>query len=120
MGLRRADTSSIGRPKVLAQPCWRRSSSMRSGVAAMRREPTSRQPGERPVSAGFGLEAPVDVDAVHHHPGQGQGRPELADQAGRVERAPAGRLGPVEDEHVGAPGLGQVVGDARARRPPRR
>ena len=46
-----ADTSSIGSPNVLAQPCWRVSSSIRSAVDAMRNDPTSCQPGERPVSS---------------------------------------------------------------------
>ena len=42
--------SSSGRPNVLAQPAWRRSSSNRSGEEARRRDPTSCQEGFVPVS----------------------------------------------------------------------
>ena len=64
---RPAEMSSIGRPNVFAQPAWRVSSSSRSGVDASRSDPTSCQTGRRPVSAG---QPPVELDAVHHHPGQ--------------------------------------------------
>ena len=46
-----AVTSSIGRPKVLAQPAWRVSSSIRSRDEARRSEPTSCHDGSTPVSA---------------------------------------------------------------------
>ena len=39
---------------------------------------------------------------------------QLADETGGVERAAARRLGPLDDEHVGAARLGQVPRDARA------
>ena len=39
------EISSSGSPKVLAQPDWRRSSSMRSSLEASRRLPHSVQPG---------------------------------------------------------------------------
>ena len=45
------DSSSSGRPKVLAHPTWRRSSSSRSGVQARRRPPHSIQPGSNSDSA---------------------------------------------------------------------
>ena len=61
--------SSSGRPNVFAQPAWRWSSSNRSFVDASRSEPTSCHDD---VDAGLGREPPVQVGAVHHHPGQGR------------------------------------------------
>ena len=40
-----AEISSSGRPKVFAQPAWRRSSSIRSSLEASRMPPHSTQPG---------------------------------------------------------------------------
>ena len=45
------ETSSRGRPNVLAQPAWRAISSSRSGDEASRSEPTSRQPVSSPTSS---------------------------------------------------------------------
>ena len=46
-----ADTSSIGSPKLAAQPAWRWSSSKRARLDASRRDPTSCHEGSTPVSA---------------------------------------------------------------------
>ena len=46
-----AETRSMGSPKVLAQPAWRRSSSIRSSLEASRRLPHSVQPGSNSDSS---------------------------------------------------------------------
>src|SRR5215213_2014776 len=46
-----AEIRSSGRPKVLAQPAWRRSSSIRSSDEASRRLPHSTQPGSNSDSS---------------------------------------------------------------------
>ena len=65
------------------------------------------------VDAGLGRESPVELDPVHHHPGQGHARPELADEAGRVERRARRQLGALDEDDVRPAKLGEVVGDAR-------
>ena len=102
--------SSSGRPNVLAQPACRRSSSNRSGLEARRSEPTSCHDGSVP---GLGGEPPVQVGAVHHHLGEGDRAPQLADQARRVEGRSGGQLRPIDEDDVGPAALREVVGDAR-------
>ena len=46
-----AEISSIGSPKVFAQPAWRRSSSIRSSLEARRMPPHSTQPGSNSDSS---------------------------------------------------------------------
>ncbi len=60
------------------------------------------------------LEAAVEVDGVHVHPGERRVGAELADEPGGVERRAAGQLVAFEEHDVGLAKLGQVVGDARA------
>ena len=79
----------------------------------MRSDPTSRQPGLRPVFGRISLEPAVQLDAVHHHARHGEAGSELPHQPGGVERAAARELGPLDEEHVTLAPLGEVVGDAR-------
>ncbi len=102
---------SSGSPKVFAQPAWRRNSSNRSGVEARRSEPTSCHDGS---IAGLGGESPVQLGPVHHHPGERDRAPQLADEPGRVEGRPGGQLGPVDEDDVRPAQLGQVIGDRGA------
>ena len=78
----------------------------RDGDAAAALEPRA-QPG-------LVLQPRVEVGRVLHEAGAALGRPQLADQAGRVPRRAARQLALLEEQDVGLAGLGQVVGDARA------
>ena len=102
--------SSSGSPNVFAQPAWRWSSSNRSFEDASRSEPTSCHDTSTPVSA---VSRRYSVGAVHHHPGQGRGRPELADEPRGMERRARGELRPVDEDDVPPAELHQVVGDRR-------
>ncbi len=63
------------------------------------------------VGLRLAAEPAVELDAVHHHPGQRERPPELADEPGRVERRTARQLAAIEQDHVAFAELGQVVGD---------
>ena len=52
------------------------------------------------------------------HAGQRGVGPQLADQARRVERRPAGELGTLQQQHVGLTALREVVGHACAAHTP--
>ena len=56
----------------------------------------------------------VQLDPVHHHPGEADARPQLTDQPGRVERRPARELGAVQEQDVAPAHPRQVVRDAGA------
>ena len=78
--------SSRGSPNVLAQPAWRVEllQPLRGGGEPQRADLV---PGR--VDPGLGGQPPVELDAVHHHPGQGHARR----GAGRRGR-PNGRWSP--------------------------
>ena len=67
----------------------------------------------RHVDAGLGGEPPIQLGAVHHHPGQGRARSKLADEAGRVECRAGCQLRPIDEDDVLPAELGQVVRDRR-------
>ena len=94
-GPRPREISSSGRPNVLAQPAWRRSSSNRSGL---RREPQRTDLVPRRVRPGLGGQAPVQVGAVHHHLGE-RHRARAAGRRGR----PSGTSSPMSARR-GRPG----------------
>ena len=114
----RGEISSSGRPNVL-RPAGLAPQLLERARAsdARRSEPTSCQPESTPVSA---ARPPVQVGAVHHHPGQGHRAAQLADQPGRVEGRAGRQLGAVDQHDVRPAELGQVVGDATSRRRRRR
>ena len=78
-----------------------------------RREPQRADLVPRRVRAGLGGQAPVEVGAVHHHLGERDRAPQLADEPGRVERRARGQLRPVDQDDVGPAALGEVVRDRR-------
>ena len=63
------------------------------------------------IVLGLGSQAPVEVDRVHHHLGQGDGVAKLADEPGGVEGRPGGELGALEQDDVVPTELGEVVGN---------
>ena len=78
-----------------------------------RRQPERADLVPRRIRARLGGQPPVQLGAVHHHPGEGHGAPELADQSSRVEGRSGGQLGAVDEDDVGPAALREVVGDAR-------
>ena len=60
----------------------------------------------------------VQLDAVHHHPGQGHAGSELPDQPGGMECRTRGEVGPLDEDDVRPTELGEVVGDAGAAHTP--
>jgi hypothetical protein len=62
--------------------------------------------------AGLGLEAGVEEPRVARELRQVVGRPELADQAGRVPARPARDLPALEEQHIRPAELGEVIRDA--------
>ena len=99
------------------------------GAEALERKPERPRPGDLAVElllalGGAGeaqaaalhpaaVEAAVERDAVHHHPGERHGGAQLADQAGRVERRAARELVAVEHDDVALAAPGQVERDRR-------
>ena len=65
----------------------------------------------RRIDAGLVEQPPVQRCAVHHHPREGHGTPELADQARAVEGRTAGELRALDEDDVRPAAFGQVVGD---------
>ena len=76
-----------------------------------RREPQRADLVPRRIGPGLGGQAPVEVGAVHHHLGQRDRAPQLADEAGRMERRARGQLRAVDQDDVGPAALGEVVRD---------
>ena len=69
------------------------------------------------LEADLGLERAVEVDAGHHHLRQAQRRPELAHEAGGVERRAARQLGALDQQDVVPPEPGEPVEDRAAAHP---
>ena len=101
-GPRSGRGASTSRPIPRARLAPRRSSISCSPLEAIRRLPT----GSNTPSSLVQLDA---VAAEAHHRRRGV---ELGDEAGRVARRAARQLALLEEQDVGPPGLGQVVGDA--------
>ena len=57
---------------------------------------------------------PVELDRVHHHPGQAERAAQLADEAGRVERRPARQLRALDEDDVAPAEPGEPVEDGAA------
>ena len=68
----------------------------------------------RDIDARLGRQTPVELGAVHHHPGQGRGAAQLADETRRMERRAAGQARALEQHDVRPAELRKVVGHARA------
>ena len=62
--------------------------------------------------SGLGLEGREQVGRVLRQPGQVARRPQLADQAGGMPRRATCQLPALQQHHVRAAALGEVVGDA--------
>src|SRR5918996_6233885 len=69
------------------------------------------------IDASLLLQAPVQIDAVHIHPGKGFRGPELTYQARRVEGGAVGELALLQEHHVLPTRFHQMVGDTRASHP---
>ena len=68
-------------------------------------------PGSLPVSR---REGRVELDRVHHHPRQRHGRPQLADETGRVPGRAVGQVELLDQHDILEAELREVVGDAAA------
>ena len=56
----------------------------------------------------------VEIDRVHHHPGQAERASELTDQSGRMERRAAGYSRALDEDRVGPAKAREPVQDGRA------
>ena len=99
----------------LGPPVLASSSSRRSGEQARRMPPNSTQPGSVSGSSESSRYKATEYIIIRVRAAI---EAELTDQPGRVERLPAGQLATVDDQHVGHPPAGQVVGDAAPPTPP--
>ena len=105
-----AETSSIGSPKARG-PAGLALELLEAGPA--RREPQGSDLVPRGIDAGLGRQPPVQLDAVHHHPRQRHGAPQLPDEPGAVERRARRQLRAVQQHDVGPAPLREVVRDRR-------
>src|SRR5437660_1673420 len=66
------------------------------------------------LEADLVLQHPVEVDRVHHHPGQAERAAELADQPGGVKRRPARDASALDEDEVVPAEAREPVEDRRA------
>ena len=104
--------SSTSRPCTRWKAATRRYSSSRSASAAASMSPTGLKPVATP---GLGLEPGVEVARGQPQPGARLARgPEAGHEPRGVPRRARGQPVALQDEHVGDPEVGQVVGDRGA------
>ena len=103
---------AAGRTCAPSATC-RRISSSRSGARGDL-DAAALDPARRVLA---GLEPPVQLDAVHVHPGQGGVGAQLADETGGVEGRARRQLGALDQQDVALAELGEVVGDGGAADP---